>query len=178
MSFLGPLIKRIGYSHFLPKGFLRFCNDLLLIPAMWLPGSFFREFFNRLRGVNIGKNVWIGEGAVLGQHPFLLTIKDNVIISGGVKILTHDTSFTVVGGKDLAAEVVIGSNVHVGENAVILPGVRIGENCVIGAHALVNKDIAPGHVAAGVPVKILGTIEEAKKKLEAKIASGKYSSTW
>ena len=65
-----------------------------------------------------------------GTAPFLLTIKDNVIISGGVKILTHDTKFTLVGGKDLAAEVVIGSNVHIGENAVILPGVRIGENFV------------------------------------------------
>ena len=75
MSFLGSLIRKIGYSGFFPRGFLRFCNDLLLVPAMWLPGSFLREFFNRLRGVNIGKNVWIGEGAVLGQHPFCSRLK-------------------------------------------------------------------------------------------------------
>jgi acetyltransferase-like isoleucine patch superfamily enzyme len=178
MSFLGSLIKKIGYSHLLPKGFLRFCNELLLIPAMWLPGSFLREFFNRLRGVTIGKKVWIGPGAVLGQHPFLLTIKDRVIISGGVKILTHDTSFTLVGGKDLTGEIIIGNNVHLGENAVILPGVHIGDNCVVGANTLVNKDIAPGQVAVGTPMRILCSIEEAKKKLELKLHSGKYFSTW
>ena len=106
MSLSGDAIKSIGYSRVIPKCILRFCSDLLLLPAMWLPGSFLRRFFHRLRGANIGKNVWVGEGAVLGQHPFLLTIKDNVVISGGVKILTHDTSFTVVGGKDLAGPVV------------------------------------------------------------------------
>lgn len=178
MSTLGKIIKKIGYSKLLPKGVLRFCNDLLLLPAMWLPGSFLREFFNRLRGVNIGKKVYIGEGAVLGQHPFLLTIKDHVIISGGVKILTHDTSFTVVGGKDLAGIVVIGNNVHIGENAVILPGVMIGDNCVIGANALLTKDIPSGSVAAGVPARIISTIEEGLNKLETKLKSGKYFSTW
>ena len=178
MSFLGSLIRKVAYSHILPKGFVRFCGEVLLILAMWLPGSFLREFLNRLRGVNLGKNVWIGPGASLGQHPFLLTIKDNVIIAGGVKILTHDTSFTLAGGKDMAAEVVIGSNVHIGENAVILPGVHIGDNCVIGAQSLVNTDISSGYVAVGVPARILCTTEEAKKNLESKLGSGKFFSTW
>lgn len=178
MSLISTIIKKIGYSHLLPKGLLRFCNDLLLIPAMWLPGSFLREFFNRLRGVNIGKKVYIGEGVVLGQHPFLLTIKDNVIISGGVKILTHDTSFTVVGGKDLAGRVVIGSNVHIGENAVVLPGVSIGDNCVIGANALLINDIPSGSVAAGVPARIISSLEDGLKKLDLKLKSDRYFSTW
>jgi acetyltransferase-like isoleucine patch superfamily enzyme len=175
---IANLIKKIGYSHFLPKGLLRFLSDLLLLPAMWLPGSFLRELFNRLRGANIGKNVYIGEGVLLGQHPFLLTIKDNCVISGGVKILTHDTSFTVVGGKDLAGHVVIGNNVHVGVNAVILPGVTVGDNCVIGAGAILVKDVPPGSVAAGVPARIIYSTQEGLKKLELKLKSGKYVSTW
>lgn len=178
MNRLGSIIKKIGYSGIIPKGLLRFCDDLLLIPAMWFPGNIFRVFFNRLRGVTIGKKVWIGQGAILGQHPFLLTIKDNVIISAGVKILTHDTSFTVVGGKDLAAAVVIGSNVQIGENVVILPGVEIGDHCIIGASAMVNKHIPAGHVAAGVPSRIICSTEEGLKKLESKLQSGKYFSTW
>ncbi len=178
MSWFGRVIRKIGYSHLLPRGLLRFCSDVLLILAMWLPGSFLRELFHRLRGVNIGKKVWIGPGVELGQHPFLLTIKDNVIIAGGVKILTHDTSFTLVGGKDLAGEVVIGQNVHLGENVVILPGVRVGDNCVIGASALLTKDVPTGSVAAGVPARVIGSVEDGLKKLEAKLRSGKYSSTW
>lgn len=177
MSIMGTIVKKIGYSKILPKGLIRFCDDLLLIPAMWLPGSFMREFFNRLRGVNIGKKVWVGQGTILGQHPFLLTIKDNVIISAGVKILTHDTSFTVVGGKDLAAKVVIGNNVQIGENAIILPGVTIGDNCIIGANALVNKNIPENSIAAGVPAQVLSSIKDGLAKLDAKLKSGKYFST-
>ena len=178
MSLITPMIRRIGYSKWIPREVLRFCDDLLLIPAMWFPGSFFRKFFNRLRGVRMGKKVWIGQGAILGQHPFLLEIKDNVIISAGVKILTHDTSFTVVGGKDLAGEVTIGNNVQIGENAIVLPGVRIGNNSIIGANAVVNVDIPPDSVAAGVPVKRISSIEEGLQKLEAKLQSGKYFHTW
>ena len=178
MSLFGSVIRKIGYSHLLPRGFLRFCSDVLLIFAMWLPGSFLREFIHRLRGVNIGKNVWIGAGAELGQHPFLLTIKDNVIIACGVKILTHDTSFTLIGGKDLAAEVVIGKNVHIGENAVILPGVSVGDDCIIGACALLTKDVPAGMVAAGVPARVICSVEEGLKKLNVKLKSGKYFSTW
>ena len=137
-----------------------------------------REFFNRLRGVKIGRNCWIGQGTILGNHPFLLTIKDNVIISAGVKILTHDTSFTVVGGADLAAEVVIGNNIQIGENAIVLPGVIIGDNCVIGANAVVNRDVPGGTVAAGVPVRVICSMEEALEKVELKLKSRKYFSTW
>lgn len=178
MSFIGTIIRKIARSKLIPRGTLRFLDDLLLIPAMWFPGSFMREFFNRLRGVSIGRRVWIGQGTILGQHPFLLTIKDNVIISAGVKILTHDTSFTVVGGKDLAGEVMIGNNVQIGENAIILPGVNIGDNCVIGANAVVNKDVPSGNVAAGVPARVICSIEDGLRKLESKLRSGKYFSTW
>lgn len=178
MFVISRVIKKIGYSKIIPRGVLRFLDDLLLIPAMWLPGSLLREFFNRLRGVKTGKRVWIGQGCLLGQHPFLLSIGNNVIISGGVKILTHDTSFTILGGKDLAGEVKIGNNVHIGENAVIMPGVSIADNCIIGANALVNKDIASGSIAVGVPAKVVKTTNEGMRKLEEKINSGKYFSAW
>ena len=172
------MIRKIGYSKMIPRGVLRFCDDLLLIPAMWLPGSGLRKFFNRLRGVKIGKRVWIGQGTILGNHPFLLEISDNVIISAGVKILTHDTSFTVVGGRDLAAEVVIGSNLQIGENAIILPGVTIGNNCIIGANSVVNRNIPDNSVAAGVPARIIGSTSDAQKKFAERLKTAKYFSTW
>ncbi len=178
MSFIGSLIKRISYSKIVPRSLLRLVDEVLLNAAMSWPGSPGRKLFNRLRGVTIGKNVWIGQGVILGQHPFLLTIQDNVIIAAGVKILTHDTSFTVVGGKDLAGTVMIGSNVHLGENAVILPGVSIGNRCVIGASAVVNKSIPSGQVATGVPAKVICSIEEGLSKLNTKLRSENFFSTW
>ena len=178
MGFFGSIIQKIGYSGIIPKSILRFCDDLVMIPSMWIPGNVFRVFLNRLRGVSIGKKVWIGQGVILGQHPFLLTIKDNVIISAGVKILTHDTSFTVVGGKDLAAPVTIGCNVQIGENAIILPGVEIGDRCIIGANAVVNVDIPSGKVAAGVPARVICSVEEGLAKLSSKLENNKYFPTW
>lgn len=175
---MADLLKKICYSKAIPKSVLRFVDELIFIPAMWMPSTRVRKFLNRLRGVKIGRGGWIGHGALLGNHPFLLTIKNNVIIADGVKILTHDTSFVPVGGKDLAAEVVIGSNVQIGENAIILPGVCIGDDCVIGANAVVKSDIPPKSVAAGIPARIICTIEEGLKKLEEKLKTGKFFSTY
>jgi len=172
------IIRKIAYSKLIPRSILRFCDDLLLIPAMWLPGNFARIFFNRLRGVKIGRRVWVGVGTILGNHPFLVTIKDNVIISPGAKILTHDTSFTVVGGKDLAAEVIIGNNVQIGENAIILPGIVVGDRVIIGAGAVVNHDIPEGQIAAGVPARIIRTTEEGLARLQEKLNSKNFFSTW
>ena len=172
------IIRKIAYSKLIPKFILRFIIDSLLIPAMWLPDNFARILFNRLRGVKIGKKVWIGLGAKLGNYPFLVSIGDNVIISAGVKILTHDTSFTVVGGKDLVGEVIIDNSVQIGENAIVLPGVVIGKEVIIGAGAVVNRDIPEGKVACGVPARIICSTSEGLERLKEKLKSERYFSTW
>jgi acetyltransferase-like isoleucine patch superfamily enzyme len=171
-------LKKLCYSKFIPRFLLRFLDDLLLLPAMWLPGNFFRIFFNRLRGVKIGKGAWIGYGSILGNHPFLVSIGNNVIISPGAKILTHDTSFTVLGGKDLAAAVRIGDNVQIGENAVILPGVTIADRVIVGAASLVNTDIPADSISCGVPAKVIRSADEGLLRAEEKIKSGKFFSAW
>ncbi len=51
----------------------------------------------------------------------------------------------------------IGSNVWIGANAMILPGVRIGDDAVVAAHAVVNKDVPDGGVVGGVPARVIGT---------------------
>ena len=51
--------------------------------------------------------------------------------------------------------VVIGSNVWIGANAIVLPGVTIGKGSVIGAGIVVTKDIPPYSVAVGVPAKVI-----------------------
>lgn len=66
-------------------------------------------------------------------------------------------------GLEYAKPIVIGSNVWIGGNTVILPGVTIGDNCVIGAGSVVNKDI-PSHVlAVGNPCRVVRKITEQDK---------------
>ncbi len=54
-----------------------------------------------------------------------------------------------------ARAVEVGPDAYIGANAVILPGVKIGAGTVVGASALVNRDVKPGTVVAGVPVRPL-----------------------
>lgn len=54
--------------------------------------------------------------------------------------------------------VVIGDDVWIGANAVILPGVTIGNHCVVAAGAVVTKDVPDGTLVGGVPAKVFKTI--------------------
>ncbi|MGL4805394.1 MAG: DapH/DapD/GlmU-related protein, partial [Bacteroidales bacterium] len=54
--------------------------------------------------------------------------------------------------------VTIGDNVWIGAGVSVLPGVTIGSGCVIGAGSVVNKDISPGVLAVGNPVRIIRQI--------------------
>jgi virginiamycin A acetyltransferase len=51
--------------------------------------------------------------------------------------------------------IIIGNDVTVGANAIILPGVRIGDGAVVGAGAIVTTDVPPYAIVAGVPAKII-----------------------
>lgn len=171
------LLRRACYSK-LPRGLFRLADELTFFFVAWCPTSTARRLLNVLRGVSVGRGGWIGRGCLLGNHPFLLRIGDNVIIADGVKILTHDTSFVPVGGLDLAAEVRIGNNIQIGENAIVLPGVCIGDNCVVGAGAVVIGDVSSGGVWAGVPAKFICSIEDGKKKVQKRIGGNQYFSTY
>ena len=52
-------------------------------------------------------------------------------------------------------DTVIGSDVWIGQNAVILPGVQIGDGAIIGASSVVGSDVAPYTIVAGNPAKVL-----------------------
>ena len=53
----------------------------------------------------------------------------------------------------------VGDNVWCGANVVITSGVTVGERCVIGANSVVNRDLPPFSIAAGVPAKVLKPVE-------------------
>lgn len=75
----------------------------------------------------------------------------NIEMGPGTKIISanHDLSDYRVAKK--AQPIVIESNVWIGANVVILPGVHIGENTIIGAGSIVTKDIPANSIAVGNP---------------------------
>ena len=128
----------------------------------------------RKAGAHIGDGVVFYDppsNAIDMTNPTLLTLGDNVRITHGVVILTHDYSWSVLAGAygeclGGVAPVTIGNNVFIGINAIILKGVTIGDNAIIGAGSVVTRDIPSNEVWGGNPAKKIMTLEEyyAKKK--------------
>ena len=79
-------------------------------------------------------------------------------------MLTHDASFLIHVGKYRFAPVMIGDDVFVGYRALVLPGVTIGDGAVIGAGAVVTRDVEARTVVAGNPARSLGTVEDLTER--------------
>lgn len=127
----------------------------------------------RGKGAIIGEDCDIHSSASLGTEPFLIKIGNGVRINAGVQLLTHDGGVWVLRRLekkycdiDIFKPIVIGNNVHIGTNAVIMPGVHIGNNCIIGVGAIVTKNIPDNSIAVGIPAKVIETLEEYVKKNE------------
>jgi acetyltransferase-like isoleucine patch superfamily enzyme len=95
-----------------------------------------------------------------------ITIGDHVTLGSRVLITDHahgelSKSKIPYFDRKLISKgpVTIGNNVWIGENACIMPGVTIGEGCIIGANAVVTHDVPPYSLAAGVPSKVIKTLQ-------------------
>ena len=122
--------------------------------GMYAPMQSLRVKMYRKAGVKLGNP------CVFGSHVFLdvmfsdITIGDDVILAGYDYILSHSNVLRGFkegeGGKK---PVVIKNGARLSINVTVLPGVTIGENAVIGAGAVVTKDIPPNCLAVGIPAK-------------------------
>ncbi|MDR4484159.1 MAG: acyltransferase [Nitrospirales bacterium] len=130
--------------------------------------------YARALGVSVGEGVRLvsirpGNGT-FGSEPYLIQIGSHVTVSGGVQFVTHDGGVWVFRNKepdiDVFGKIVIGDNVFLGYGVVIMPNVLIGSNVVIGAGAVVTKDIPPNCVAAGVPAKVIKSLDDYYKKIK------------
>jgi maltose O-acetyltransferase len=86
-----------------------------------------------------------------------VTIGENVLISSHVVIAsqTHDLHETIMRNSQVDLPVIIEDNVWIGANAIILPGVKLGKGSVIGAGAVVTKDVEPNTIVVGIPAKTI-----------------------
>lgn len=127
-------------------------------------------------GVRIGTACEINPTAAFGSEPYLITLGDHVRVTADVEFVTHDGGVWVLRGMDdefcnadRFGEIKVGNNVHIGMHSIIMPGVSIGDNCIIGAGAIVTKNIPDNSVAVGVPARVIESIEEYTNKNRSKL---------
>lgn len=145
-SFFGKILQWMAMTHF-PIGAKNRCR------------------LERLRGVKIGKNVFLGGGNILDRvRPDLITIEDDVSLAGGVYILTHSNPTAplrkILGeSSHVIAPVHIKKGAWIAINVVVLPGVTIGENSIVSTGSVVLKDVPSYTIVGGTPARVLKQIK-------------------
>jgi UDP-2-acetamido-3-amino-2,3-dideoxy-glucuronate N-acetyltransferase len=130
----------------------------------------------------IGQNCFVGSRAVLGDGVKLqnnvsvydlVTLEDNVFV-GPSAVFTNDTNPRAAypkGGKWIPTLVKRG--VTIGANSTILCGITLGSHCLVGAGAVVTKDVPDYAIVVGNPASLTGWMCECGEKLEFNSDEGK-----
>ena len=114
--------------------------------------------------VEVQKGVSIGARCKISSHTFIcegVTIEDEVFVGHGVMFI-NDPHPRATSGGELQTEadwVVVPTRVcrgaSIGSGATILCGITIGEKAMVGAGAVVTRDVAPGETVVGVPARVV-----------------------
>ncbi|MDV7697010.1 acyltransferase [Chryseobacterium soli] len=131
------------------------------------------EAWDNFRGEKYTPEIIIGDNVIFNSDVHIGAI-DKIVIGNNVlmasRIYISDHTHGNITGDDLKnipamrplhskGPVIIEDNVWIGEGVCILPGVTIGENSIIGANSVVNKSFPKNSVIAGIPAKIIKTLE-------------------
>lgn len=121
--------------------------------------------------VEIQKNASIGKNCKISSHSFIcegVHIEDNVFIGHNVTFIndkyphsTNEDGLMQDESDWKVVETFVRKGASVGSSATILCGITIGENAIVGAGAVVTKDVEPNDVVAGVPAKIVNKINKS-----------------
>lgn len=120
--------------------------------------------------VEIQKNAVVGRNCKISSHSFIcegVTLEDGVFIGHGV-MFTNDryprattASGALQGGGDwVLRPTLVKQNASIGSNATILPGITVGESALVGAGAVVTRNVPDRAVVAGVPAVIIDWVDE------------------
>lgn len=149
-----------------PRSLLRiFVQKQLHIMARSCIHGALRLWLYRLMGVSIGRHVFVGLDTYLDdQFPELIRIEDDVTVSFRVTVAVHDDARRMdrVSPGQLegtVAPVTLRRGCYLGAGCLILPGVTVGERAVVGAGAVVTRDVPPGQVVVGVPARVVKEVD-------------------
>lgn len=114
----------------------------------------------------VGESLKIGSRCNISNRTFIecsyspILIEDDVTIGGCAMVSTHDGSYRQVHGLEMkAAPICIRSKAFIGNNAIILPGIEISRKAIVGAGAVVTKNVVANSVVCGVPANKIRTME-------------------
>ena len=108
------------------------------------------------RGLSIGSRTNVNPDCIIDTRGGKVVIGDDCDISPQVNIWTLQHDISDPNFKSVGGDVVIDNFVHIGNRAIVLPGVTLGEGCVVAAGAVVTKSVAAYTVVAGIPAKQIG----------------------
>ena len=132
-------------------------NWLVIYTARYVPWLNVKRHMYQALGISVGQDASVALAVVLDIFfPEEISIGANSIIGYNTVILAHE----YLRRQWRKGPVVIGRDVVIGANCTILPGVVIGDGAVVSAMSLVNRDVAPGAIVGGVPIRLLGESED------------------
>lgn len=133
--------------------------------------------------IDAGKSLKIGKHSMITWHVVIeggasTYIGDRVFIGPGSKILTstykvhgfYSAEFIPEGCRETEyGDITINDDAYIGANCSVLPGVTIGEGAVVGANALVTKDLEPWGIYVGIPAKKIGERKKPSTEMAEKL---------
>lgn len=134
-----------GYMQYLEELFGRDLSDVRILTP------FICDFGNR---VKFGKGVFINHSAILSASGGI-EFEDGVMAAPGLRIATINHDMNNRHTLYTYGKVTVKKNAWLGMNVTICPGVTIGQYAVVGAGAVVTKDVPDYAVVGGVPAKII-----------------------
>ncbi len=173
LMFIGRQCK-IKYCHKIRAGKTIIIGDNVEINALSIEGITLGNNVTILRNTviectgnikNMGEGLVIGNNVGIAQNCFIqvrgrVIIGSDVMFGPNVSIFSENHGFTdldipMISQSTTRGTVIIENDVWLGTRSIILAGVRIGKGSIIAAGALVNRDIPPYSIVAGVPAKVI-----------------------
>lgn len=133
--------------------------------------------------VEIQKNCIVGKRVKISSHSFLcegVSIEDEVMIAHGVMFTndlipraTRDDGRPMADGDWVVVTTRVRARASIGSNATILAGVTIGSRALVGAGAVVTRDVPAFAIVAGVPARVIGDVREPRSGRSGRSRSGR-----
>jgi acetyltransferase-like isoleucine patch superfamily enzyme len=161
LIFYYMIISKFPNSRF--GNFFRKIRNWYVCEVLYIMKKDNNNFFEENIYIGNGKNIYIGKHCHINENVFIqgATIGDFVMIAPNVSILnsTHNYQSVeipmIMQGEEKNLNPVIEDDVWIGRNAVIMPNIKIGKGSIVGAGALVTKDVEPYSIVGGVPAKFI-----------------------
>jgi len=116
-----------------------------------------RNYYYRSQGYNFHPSVILERNLNLDRiNQKGIHVGKNTLIASHVTILSHD-HVKRVNGMPLMVDTIIGENCLIGISALIMPGIKIGDQVIVGAGAVVTKDVPSNCIVGGNPAKVIKT---------------------